>query len=75
MVRKSVVEFYVTNKGQRSKDSTIAVSTQWDSRDSVPTGPETATIDSSHTTTAEYHTHMRLWTSFHPSYSAVLLIR
>jgi hypothetical protein len=73
--RKSVVDSYVTNKARRSKASAIAVSTQWDSRESVPTGHETATINSSHTTIAEYHTHMRLWTLFHPSYSPLLFIR
>ncbi len=72
MAKKSVVELNYTNYGRRSKASAIAVSTQWDSRDSVPTGRETVTIHSSHTTTAEYQTHTRLRTIFQPSSSAVL---
>jgi hypothetical protein len=72
MAKKSVVEVNYTNYRRRSKASPIAVSTQWDSRDSVPTGRETVTIRSSHTTTTEYQTHTRLRTIFQPSSSAVL---
>ncbi len=75
MARKSVVESYDTDKGRRSKAPTIAVYTQWDSRDPVAPGPETTTINSAHTTTAKYHTHTQLWKCFHPSYSPLLLIR
>ncbi len=48
---------------------------QWDSRDSVPTGRESTTINSAPRTTAKYHTHTQLWKCFHPSYSPLLLIR
>jgi hypothetical protein len=56
MARKLIVEFYDTNKGRTSKALAIAVSTQWDSRGSVPRGRETSTINSAHTTTVKYHT-------------------
>jgi hypothetical protein len=75
MARKSVVEFYDTDTGRRSKAPAIAVSTQWDSSDSIPTGRESTTINSAHTTTAKYHTHTQLWNCFHPSYSPLLLLR
>jgi hypothetical protein len=42
MTGKSVVEFYDTDKRPRSKSPAIAVSTQWDSGDFVPTSRETA---------------------------------
>jgi hypothetical protein len=40
MARKLVVEFYNKSYGQRSKVPTIAESTQWDSRDFLPTARE-----------------------------------
>jgi hypothetical protein len=51
MARKSIVEFYDTDKGRTSKEPAIVVSTQWDSKDSVPIGHETSTINLAHTTT------------------------
>jgi hypothetical protein len=60
MAGKSIVEFYDTDKRQRSKSPVIAVSTQWDSRDFVPTSRETAPINSAQTTTAKDHTHTAL---------------
>jgi hypothetical protein len=57
MARKSVVEFYDTDKGRRSNASASAVCTQWDSRDSVPRGHETTTINSAHTDSQISHTH------------------
>ncbi len=73
---KSVVEFYDTDKRQRSKSPAIAVSTQWDSRDFVPTSRETATINLAHATTAKYQGlgFRVLWKCFHPSFSALLLV-
>jgi hypothetical protein len=51
MARKLVVELYDTDKGRRSNTPASAVCTQWDSRDSVPTGRETTIINSAHTYT------------------------
>jgi hypothetical protein len=75
MARKSVIEFYDTDKRRRSNAPASAVCTQWDSRDSVPTGSATTTINSAHTTTAKYHTHTQLWKCYQPPFSPLLLIR